>query len=84
MLRQITIGRYNARINGELTLHGTTRDDLEIIVQGTLDEKKLTAQGNFSLRQTPYRIKPVSIAAGTLKVKDELKFTFAIVGWREN
>jgi hypothetical protein len=39
----------------------------------------MRARGEFSLRQTSYGIKPVSIAAGTIKVKDEVKFSFDIV-----
>jgi hypothetical protein len=39
----------------------------------------LRAKGAFTLKQTSFDIKPVSIAGGTIKVKDELKFTFEIV-----
>jgi hypothetical protein len=35
--------------------------------------------GDFSLRQSDYRIKPVSFAAGALRLKDELKFNFELV-----
>jgi hypothetical protein len=38
----------------------------------------LRATGSFPLRQTDYGIKPVSAAAGALKVKDEVKFLFDI------
>ncbi len=39
----------------------------------------------FSLpvRQTEYGIKLVSVAAGALKLKDELKFEFDLVGRKE-
>jgi hypothetical protein len=37
------------------------------------------AHGEFSLRQTAYAIKLVSVAGGTLKLKDELKCSFDIV-----
>ncbi len=39
----------------------------------------LRANGEFSIRQTDYGIRLVSVAGGTLKLKDELKFTFDIV-----
>lgn len=41
--------------------------------------ESLRAHGEFPLRQTEYGIKPVSAAGGTIKLKDELKFTFDIV-----
>jgi polyisoprenoid-binding protein YceI len=70
-------GRYWAGIVGELTLHGVTRQH-SIDAQLTLSQGSLRAQGEFALRQTDYNIKPVSVAGGTLKMKDELKFSFDI------
>lgn len=70
-------GRYRARIVGDLSLHGVTRDhsiDAELIV----NDGSLRAKGEFPLRQTDYNIKPVSVAGGTLKMRDELKFSFDI------
>ena len=40
----------------------------------------LRAFGNFSLLQTDYDLKLASVAGGALKVKDELKFSFDLVG----
>jgi polyisoprenoid-binding protein YceI len=74
-------GRYRARIVGKLSLHGVTRDH-SIDAQLTLKEGALRAQGQFSLRQTDYNIKPVSVAGGTLKMKDELRFSFDILAER--
>jgi hypothetical protein len=37
----------------------------------------------FSLKQTDYRIKLVAVAGGTIKVKDELKFSFDIVARKQ-
>jgi hypothetical protein len=39
----------------------------------------LRAQGDATLRLTDFRIEPVSVAGGMLKVKDEVKLTFDIV-----
>ena len=71
-------GQYQARIAGELTLHGVTRP-LTIAAQLEFGDSLLRARGGFSLRQSSFEIKPVSVAGGTVKVKDELKFTFDIV-----
>jgi hypothetical protein len=42
-------------------------------------DKTLRAKGGFAIKQSNFSIKPVSVAGGTIKVKDELKFTFDIV-----
>ncbi|MGI9106948.1 MAG: YceI family protein [Pyrinomonadaceae bacterium] len=74
---QTAKGRYQASIAGKLTLHGVTRDQL-IDARLSVDGANLRAQGEFALRQTDYNIKPVSVAGGTLKMKDELKLSFDI------
>jgi len=71
-------GQYQARVSGELTLHGVTRP-LNVNAQLEFGDRVLRAKGAFTLKQTSFDIKPVSIAGGTIKVKDELKFTFDIV-----
>jgi polyisoprenoid-binding protein YceI len=69
--------QYRARIIGNLSLHGVTREHL-IDAQLTLGGDGLRARGEFPLRQTDYNIRPVSVAGGTLKMKDELRFSFDI------
>ncbi len=71
-------GQYQARISGELTLHGMTRP-LTINAQLEFGDKTLHARGAFAVKQSSFDIKPVSVAGGTIKVKDELKFSFDIV-----
>jgi len=70
--------QFQARIAGELTLHGVTKP-LTINAQLDFGDRVLRAKGAFSLKQSAFGIKPVSVAGGTIKVKDELKFTFEIV-----
>ena len=74
-------GQYQARITGKLSLHGVTREH-SIDARLMIGDSGLRAQGEFPLRQTDYDIKPVSIAGGTLKLKDELHFSFDIVAGR--
>jgi polyisoprenoid-binding protein YceI len=71
-------GQYQAKIAGDLTLHGVTRP-LTITAQLEFGDAVLRARGGFSLKQSSYEIKPVSVAGGTVKVKDELRFSFEIV-----
>lgn len=81
---RIIEGRYKARIIGELTMHGVTRGSLWIQTQVKVEGERLRATGDFSLKQTDYNIKLVSVAGGALKLKDELKFTFDIVAHQEH
>src|SRR5512143_4344583 len=71
-------GQYQARIQGEITLHGVARP-LTINAQLGFGDKVLHAKGAFSLKQSNFGIKPVSVAGGTIKVKDELKLAFDIL-----
>jgi len=71
-------GRYQANLNGNLSLHGVTRPTA-IPAQVTLMNDLLRAGGEFSLLQTNFGIALVSVAGGTLKLKDELKVVFDIV-----
>ena len=40
---------------------------------------RITANGQSAMRQSNYGIKPVSIAGGALKLKDEIDLSFDIV-----
>lgn len=76
-------GRYRARVIGNLTMHGSTQNNLWIQTEVTMSGERLRAKGEFSLKQTDYGIKPVSVAGGTMKVKNELKFSFDIVAEKQ-
>jgi polyisoprenoid-binding protein YceI len=82
-LETITAGRYRAKVEGNLALHGLTRPQT-ITTQVFLSGNTLRAQAEFPLRQTEFGIAPVSVAGGTLKVKDELKCAFDIVARAQN
>jgi polyisoprenoid-binding protein YceI len=73
---------YSAALDGNLTLHGVTRRQ-PITVRVALFGTLLRASGDFSLDQTDYNIKLVSVAGGALKLKDELKFSFEIVARKQ-
>jgi polyisoprenoid-binding protein YceI len=77
-------GRYRARVIGDLTLHGVTQNNLWIQAEVTVADEKVRAQGQFTIRQTDFQIKPVRVAGGTLKVKNELKFEFDIIATAES
>jgi polyisoprenoid-binding protein YceI len=72
--------RCRVRVIGELTLHGVTQKNLWISAEATVSEDTLRAHGDFSLKQSDFGIKPYSAAGGTIKLKNELKFLFEMVG----
>ena|SRR5271169_4259527 len=73
---------YRINVAGDLTLHGITRG-MSLDAQVVAGEDTLRAQGSFSLMQSDYRLKIASIAGGTLKLKDELKCAYFILGRRQ-
>jgi len=69
---------YSATLNGLLKFHGVSQAQpitARIAVFGDM----LRASGKFSLMQSDYGIKPITVAGGALKVKDELQFSFEMV-----
>lgn len=79
---KIMEGMYRVSLAGKLSLHGVEKNvEFPCNVFAAVDN--LRANGEFSIRQTDYRIKLVSVAGGALKLKDELKFAFDIVAHRK-
>jgi polyisoprenoid-binding protein YceI len=69
-------------VNGRLSLHGVTKP---ISLVAHLKNGRYT--GTFALKQRDFGIIPVSVAGGTVKVKDELTIEFDIAaspGEKEN
>jgi len=78
-LSRIGEGRYRARVIGDLTLHGVTQSNISINCEVTLNNDGLKTKGDFVIKQTDYKIKLVSVAGGTLKIKNEVKGRFDIL-----
>jgi polyisoprenoid-binding protein YceI len=72
-------GRYRARVIGELMLHGVTQNNIWLNGEVTITNDGLRAKGDCALKQTDYKIKLVSVAGGTLKIKNEVKCSFDLV-----
>lgn len=73
---------YIVKITGEMSLHGATRSQI-ISAQVSVAGDTVRGFGEFSLRQTDYGIKLVSVAGGTLKVKDEVKISFDLTARKQ-
>ena len=63
-------------VAGTPTIHGTTRP-VTATVAWKVTGDTLTATGKFTIKQTDFGIKPISVG-GVVKVKDELNITFTI------
>jgi len=70
-------GQYWIALNGQLTVHGTTRTQ-PVSARASLIGDMLRATGEVSIRQSDYGIQPVSAVGGTIKLKDDLKLSFDI------
>ncbi len=76
--RQVAEGRHQARISGDLSLRGVTRE-LTIDTVALIKGDELRAQGGFQLRLSSFNIRPISVAGGLLKLKDEVQLSFDIL-----
>ena len=79
----IAPGRSRLRINGQLSLHGVTRDHPVEAELQVLDDA-LRLLGESSLRLSDFRIAPVTALGGTIRLMDELKLSFDVIGLRES
>jgi polyisoprenoid-binding protein YceI len=78
VIRSQTATALDAVVEGRLTIRGETRT-VSVPVHGDLSGRTLTAAARFTIRQSDYGIKPVSVG-GVVAVKDELAITLHIVG----
>ena len=76
---QLTGSQFEAKIGGDLTLHGVTRH-IVIPAQVTLSGDTLRAQGEFTINRGDYNVHATSAFHGLVRVRGKLKFTFDIVG----
>jgi polyisoprenoid-binding protein YceI len=74
---------YVLKIEGDLFLHGVTRPQSVSANVAPADDK-LRAYGEFSIKQSGFKIRLVSVAGGALKVKDELKLAFDIIAKKDS
>jgi polyisoprenoid-binding protein YceI len=74
-------GRYDVKIEGNFTLHGVTRR-ITIPAVVTLSGDTLNAVGKFSIDRDDFKVKATSAFHGLVRVDDDVKFEFDIVGKR--
>jgi polyisoprenoid-binding protein YceI len=74
-------GRYDVKIDGNLTLHGVTKR-VTIPAVVTVTGNNLRAVGEFSIERDDYNVRATSAFHGLVRVKNDIKFEFDIVGKR--
>ena len=82
-LNKVAENSYRARVIGQLTLHGVTQNNLGLNAEVVVTPEALRAKGKCSIKQSDFKIKRVSVAAGTMKIKNELKCEFDILGRKQ-
>jgi polyisoprenoid-binding protein YceI len=73
---------YRLQISGELSLHGVT-NPLRVDTQLRILGDGIQLSGDFGLLLSAFRIKRVTALGGLIKLKDELKLSFDLVGRKE-
>lgn len=73
--------QYDARIEGDLTLHGVTRHVM-IPARVTIEGDTVRANGKFEFERDDYNIKTESVKRGTVRVSNDMKLSFDIVARR--
>lgn len=81
MLLERSPDRLVLRMQGDLTLRGTTRP-VGMPIEVRLSPDAVTATGKATVRQTDFGISPVTAGAGTVKVKDEVDVVFTVIARR--
>jgi polyisoprenoid-binding protein YceI len=82
-MTRIDAALFSATLSGTLAFHGVSHNQI-IFARIAVFDEMLRASGEFTLSQSDYDIKPISVAGGALKVKDELKFSFEMVARKQD
>ena len=70
--------RYNLIVDGPLSIRGHAEPvSISLLLERTGADAKVS--GKHTLKQSTFGIKPISLAGGTVRVKDELQFEFVLM-----
>ena len=72
-------GGNKLRVHGNLTIRGKTQPAVVPLIFTRNGDGSYYAVGNYSFKQTSFGIKPVKIAGGAIKVKDEVQTDFNLL-----
>jgi polyisoprenoid-binding protein YceI len=66
------------RVHGNLTIRGKTQPVIIPVAFTRLADGTYRAAGSYKFKQTTFGIRPIQLAGGTVKVKDELRTEFEL------
>jgi len=66
------------RVHGNLSIRGNTQPVIVPLTLTRLDDGTFRARGEYKFKQTTFGIRPVQLAGGTIKVKDEVRTEFEL------
>lgn len=74
---------YEVQVTGDVTIHGVSR---EVVVPMTVsfEGNTLRARGRGTIRHDQFGLTPVAVAAGTVRVRNEIDIDFDIVADRRD
>src|SRR5450432_324644 len=70
-------GQYWMALNGELSMHGVTRQQ-SVSARVAIQGDTIRATGDFAVLLSDYEIRPVSAVGGAVKLKDQIMLSFDI------
>jgi polyisoprenoid-binding protein YceI len=71
-------GLNQLRVRGNLTIRGKTQPVVIPVMITRLSDGTYRATGEFKFKQSSFLIKPIQLAGGAIKVKDELRTEFEL------
>lgn len=71
-------GADQFRVHGNLTIRGKTQPAAISLTFKRLGDGTYRSAGKYSFKQSSFGIKPIQLAGGTVKVKDELQTEFEL------
>jgi polyisoprenoid-binding protein YceI len=71
-------GSSELKVRGNLTIRGNTQPVIVPVTLTRLADGTYRARGAYTLKQTAFGIRPVQLAGGTVKVKDEVRTEFEL------
>lgn len=76
-IRQVDAG-WEFMLEGMLTLHGVEQP-ITFPLRVRLEDSRLYGEGEVTLAQSDFGIRPIRIAGGLVRVKDRVRVSFAVV-----
>ena len=79
---RVAAGQYRLRLSGRLSLHGVT-EPVDIDAELSVYQDGVRLRGEFPLRLSDYRIRPVTALGGAIRLRDQLRVSFDLGAWQE-